>query len=205
MEKDNIKQHYIYKIKDEYFEKFPDPHLLYNKGENRPNYYVFEGDNKNILWFVPLSSQTEKWESILEDRKQKGKPTDIAHVCQVGPKKQAFVIQDMFPITKDYIRDEYFVRRQPYYLANPKDIKIVEDKAQKIYDLIKHGVKFTRTPPNTKSIEQELVKSLPDKELEKDISKNVNSKDETNEKDKKEQRDKEKRAAMRRHLAMRER
>lgn len=54
-------KHYIYTIKDEYFEDFPDPNLKNNKGESRPNYFVFEDDNKEILWFIPLSSRIEKF------------------------------------------------------------------------------------------------------------------------------------------------
>ena len=43
----NIKKHYIYTIKNEFFEDFPDPQLK-SKGDNRPNYYVFQGKEKKV-------------------------------------------------------------------------------------------------------------------------------------------------------------
>ncbi|MFP7474451.1 hypothetical protein SFC55_26040 [Niallia taxi] len=202
MDKDHIKQHYIYKIKNDFFEEFPDPHLLFNKGENRPNYYVFEGDNKNILWFVPLSSQTEKWERILEDRKQKGKPMDIAHVCQVGPKKQAFVIQDMFPVTKDYLQGEYRLNRAHYRVVDMDDIQAIEDKANNIQRLLNQGIKFTPRQADVKSIEKKLGQKLEEKAPKEELQK---QNDQPNQDMEKEQREQKRKAAMRRHLAMRER
>ncbi|MBT2618983.1 MULTISPECIES: type III toxin-antitoxin system CptIN family toxin [unclassified Bacillus (in: firmicutes)] len=156
----NPNKHFIYTIKDEYFEDFPDPNLKNNKGESRPNYFVFEDDNKEILWFIPLSSRIEKFERIIDNRESKGRPCDIAHICNVGSRKQAFVIQDMFPATKDYIQKEYTVNRNPYRLVNEKDIKTIENKASRIKNLIDRGIKFMPTQPNVKEIENQLLEKL---------------------------------------------
>ncbi|MGE7186513.1 type III toxin-antitoxin system CptIN family toxin [Peribacillus sp. NPDC006672] len=129
-----------------------------NKGESRPNYFVFEGDNKEILWFIPLSSRIEKVLRII--RETQGRPCDIAHICDVGHRKQVFVIQDMFPATKDYIQQEYTVNRNPYRLVNQKDIQIVENKASRIKSLIDRGIKIMPTLPNVNQIENQLLEKL---------------------------------------------
>ncbi|MFI8496041.1 type III toxin-antitoxin system CptIN family toxin [Peribacillus butanolivorans] len=149
----NLYKHYIYIIKDEYFEDFPDPNLQNNKGESRPNYFVFEDDNKKILWFIPRSSRIERFERIINNRESQGRPCDIAHICDVDSRKQALV-------TKDYIQKEYTVNRNPYRLVNEKEIKTIENKASRIKNLIDRGIKFMPTQPNVKDIETQLLDKL---------------------------------------------
>ncbi|TRZ39343.1 hypothetical protein CEQ21_07215 (plasmid) [Niallia circulans] len=195
-----IKKHYIYTIKNEFFEDFPDPQLK-SKGDNRPNYYVFQGkENKDILWFVPMSTQTEKYERLIQQKEAQGKPTDFAHVCQVGPRKQAFVIQDMFPVTKDYIKEDYIVRNSHYNVSSPEDIKIIQNKAQKVQNLLNRGVKIVPKQADVKSIEKQLIQKLEEKDPKQELQK-----DQTNQDLEKEQREQKRKAAIRRHLARRER
>lgn len=201
MNNDNdIKKHFIYTIKNEFFEDFPDPQLK-DKGDNRPNYYVFQGkENKDILWFVPMSTKTEKYERLIQQKEAQGKPTDFAHVCQVGPRKQAFVIQDMFPVTKDYIKEDYIVRNSHYNVNNPEDIKIIQNKAQKVQKLLNRGVKITPKQADVKSIEKQLLQKLEEKSPKQEVQK-----DKTNQDLEKEQREEKRKAAMRRQMSMRER
>lgn len=52
---------YIYHIKDEFFDKVNDDNLMTNheRGRKRPTYFVIK--EKNILWFIPLSSKVKKY------------------------------------------------------------------------------------------------------------------------------------------------
>jgi len=168
----NLNKHFIYKIKDNYYEDFPDPNLKNNKGESRPNYFVFEGDNKDILWFIPLSSKVEKFERIIRDRETMGKPCDIAYICNVGSRKQAFVIQDMFPVTKDYIKEEYIVNNNPYKLVDNKHIRVIEEKALRIKSLIDRNIKFLPTQANVKEIENQLINKLKNNDRNRKSEKN---------------------------------
>lgn len=156
----DINKHFIYTIKDSYYEDFPDPYLKNNKGQTRPNYYVFEGNDKEILWLIPLSTKIEKFERIIKKRESQGKSCDVAYVCKVGSRKQAFVISDMFPVTKEYIQGEYQLNQTPYRVAIEKDIQAIEMKAIKIKELIDRGVKFVPTQPNVKIIENQLIQRL---------------------------------------------
>nr|WP_260288409.1 hypothetical protein [Peribacillus sp. BBB004] len=158
---------------------------------------MFEDDNKEILWFIPLSSRIEKFERIIDNRESKGGPCDIAHICNVGSRKQAFVIQDMFPATKDYIQKEYAVNRNPYRLINERDIQNIENKASRIKNLIDCGIKFMPTQPNVKEIENRLLEKLnKDKINEKKLTNEDVSKENTGEN--KEMRRKE---FLRRHMS----
>lgn len=162
-----IKINHMYIIKDSYYEDFPDPYLKGNKEEKRPQYFIFEGKNSEILWFVPLSSQIEKFERLICKKEAEGKPCDVVHICKIGSRKQAFVIQDMFPITKKYIKDEYKINNIPYKLVNKKDIKIIEKKANKILSLHEKGIKLMNTQPDTKAIERNLLQKINENELKK--------------------------------------
>lgn len=154
----------IYTIKEQYFEEFPDPYLKLNKNEHRPYYFAFRGDNKNILWIIPLSSKIDKYERLIRKRKEEGRPCDVVHVCKIGSRKQAFMIQDMFPVTKEYVNTEYLVNDIPYKLVNKRDIRIIEKKAKRIHFLYENGVKVLATQPDVKSIELKLLEKIQEKE-----------------------------------------
>ena len=61
----------LYFIKDEFIEKYnPKYHLMENKevGTKRPTYFCFrDKKDKNILWFVPMSSKYDKYLKIYEE------------------------------------------------------------------------------------------------------------------------------------------
>lgn len=63
----------FYFIKDEFFDIFKGYKLMVNKenGNKRPCYFCFNDlENKEIIWFVPISSKVEKYKSIYEDKKK---------------------------------------------------------------------------------------------------------------------------------------
>ena len=64
----------FYFIKDEFFHVFKDYGLMVNKenGNKRPCYFCFKDrKNKEIIWFVPLSTKYEKYKKYMKVRKQK--------------------------------------------------------------------------------------------------------------------------------------
>ena len=58
---------YLYHIKDDFFDKINDNGLIINheNGHARPTYFTIR--DKDILWFIPLSSKIEKYESIIDN------------------------------------------------------------------------------------------------------------------------------------------
>ena len=65
-----IKTGYLYHIKDEFFDQINKEGLMINheNGHSRPSYLAIK--DKEILWFIPLSSKISKYKPII-DRKIK--------------------------------------------------------------------------------------------------------------------------------------
>lgn len=101
-----MKKSGFYIIKDKFFLDMADPYLKENKCENRPHYYCFDDKIEGIFWMIPLSSNVEKYNKIIN--KRRGKTCDIIHIVKLDDNKiSALLIQDMFPIKEEYIEREF--------------------------------------------------------------------------------------------------
>ena len=150
----------FYIIKDKFFEDMAEPYLKGNKAGNRPHYYCFEDANTGIYWMIPLSSQIDKYQRIVEKKEKTGKPCDIIHIVKLDDSRQsAFLIQDMFPITDEYIEREYTIAGNHLMLTSEHTAKEIEQKAKKVMGMLKRGVKFTPTQPNVLAILESLKQS----------------------------------------------
>lgn len=147
----------FYIIKDKFFEDMPDPYLKGNKEGNRPHYYCFEDRNTGIYWMIPLSSRIEKYRRIIEKKEKSGKTCDILHIVKLDDNREsAFLIQDMFPITEEYIEREYTIAGNHLMLTSEHTVKKIEHKAKKVMGMLKRGVKFTPTQPDVMNILKKL-------------------------------------------------
>jgi len=96
---------YAYHIKDDYFAKVNDDKLMQNKeaGTYRPTYFCVQDPKTALLWVVPMSTRTEKFQAIHDKQAAKyGKCLTIV-MGEYDGKKAAFLLQNMFPITEQYI------------------------------------------------------------------------------------------------------
>lgn len=156
-----MKENYFYIIKDNFFEKFNDPYLKANKGENRPHYFCFKDDTDGIFWVIPMSTKIEKYKKIISNKEKQGKPCDIVHICRVyGKKEMVFLIQDMFPITEKYILRSYTIAKVDLKLVKEKDINIMHNKAKRILKLINKNIKFLPCQIDVLKIKNELLSEL---------------------------------------------
>lgn len=133
----------FYFIKQEFFEKVKDELLLKNKGDEnkRPCYYCFKDlKNSDILWFIPISSKVEKYSKIYNYKMQKYKIVDNIVFGYVEGEKRAFLIQNMFPTTEEYIIEAY-IKQNRYVNVNKELKKELERKANKILKLVEKGYK----------------------------------------------------------------
>jgi len=145
-------------IKESFFEDMADPYLKCNKDGNRPHYYCFADLDLYLYWMVPLSSKIDKYRKIMENKKKEGKPCDIIHIIKLDDDKEcAFLIQDMFPVTEEYIEREYTVAGNHMTLTSEHVVKTVEQKARKVMGMLKRGVKFTPTQPDILKIMEKLT------------------------------------------------
>ena len=122
----------FYIIQDRFFEDMPDPYLKGNKAGNRPHYYCFEDTAAGIYWMIPLSSRIDKFRKIIEKKEQSGKPCDILHIVKLDDSRESvFLIQDMFPITEEYIEREYTIAGNHLMLTSEHTAKISITESKK--------------------------------------------------------------------------
>ena len=68
-------------------------------------------------------------------------------------------IQDMFPISDEYIEREYTIAGNHLMLTSEHTAKEIEQKAKKVMGMLKRGVKFMPTQPNVIAILEKLKQS----------------------------------------------
>jgi len=115
-----------------------------------------KASDSDLYCVIPLSKQVEKYERIIAEKIQKFKSCDILHVLHIANRKNVLLIQDMFPITKEYFLREYTIDQIPLKLLDNKEIRNIEAKAKKVMILLRKGVKFTTTQPDIFIIEKQL-------------------------------------------------
>lgn len=147
----------FYIIKDKFFDDMSDRYLKGNKKGNRPHYYCFDDTTTGIYWMIPLSSRIDKYKRIVAKKENAGKPCDIIHIVKLDDGREcAFLIQDMFPITEEYIEREYTIAGNHLMLTSEHTASTIEQKARKVLALLKRGVKFTPTQPDVLAILKKL-------------------------------------------------
>lgn len=110
----------FYFIKDEFFDLFKDYGLMVNKenGNKRPCYFCFRDKfNKEIIWFVPISTKYEKYKKIYEHKKQRQHRVYNFVFGEVVGKKAVFLIQNIFPTTEEYVLEKYITENKDVEIA----------------------------------------------------------------------------------------
>lgn len=99
--------------------------------------------------------------SIVEKKAKAGKPCDIIHIVKLDDSREsAFLIQDMFPITEEYIEREYTIGGNHLMLTSEHTANEIEQKARKVMGMLKRGVKFTPTQPDVMAILKKLKERI---------------------------------------------
>lgn len=152
----------IYIISDRFFHDFQDPFLKGNKGESRPHYYTYFDSTSGLFWLIPLSSRIDKYQAIIDRREAEHKPCDILHIAKLdNGKTSVFLIQDVFPITEDYIERPYTLNSKPMTITSERLAATIEEKAIRVIRLIRRGIRFSNTQPDVLQIEHCLLNGEP--------------------------------------------
>ena len=125
----------FYFIKDEFFDVFKDYGLMLNKenGKKRPCYFCFRDTyNKEIIWFVPISTKYDKYQKIYEYKKQRQHRVYNFVFGEVVGKKAVFLIQNIFPTTEEYILEKYVTENKDVEIALNVRNKIIAYSRQVI-------------------------------------------------------------------------
>ena len=90
-------------------------------------------------------------------KEKAGKPCDILHIVKLDDRRESvFLIQDMFPITEEYIEREYTIAGNHLMLTSEHTAREIEQKAKKIMGMLKRGIKLTPTQPDVMAILEKL-------------------------------------------------
>ncbi len=149
---------HFYFIKDQYFIDFPDPFLMQNKGpsHDRPCFYAFKDEKTGLYWMVPFSSQVGKFKSIHAKKVSRYGRCDTIDFGYVLGHEKAFLIQNMCPITPDYIKEEYIDGNSniPVRVNGPFEANLAR-KAKRALELQRRSSKLIY--PDVLAIERKLL------------------------------------------------
>ena len=113
-----IKTGYIYHIKDEFFDKINENKIMINheKGHSRPSYLAI--NDKDLLWFIPLSSKIDKYQKIVDNKIKKYSKCSGIIICEIEGFKEAVLIQNAFPTLKKYVKSRHTINGR-YITVSP--------------------------------------------------------------------------------------
>lgn len=120
-----IKTGYLYHIKDEYFDVVNDDNLMQNheKGKKRTTYFTIK--DKEILWFIPISSKVEKYQKIIDKKIEKYGFCNTIIIRKIADADAAILLQNAFPTLEKYIDHVHTVDGVPLKISTnlPNEIK----------------------------------------------------------------------------------
>ena len=91
-----IQTGYLYHIKDDFFDIVNDEKIMTNheRGKKRPTYFTVK--DKDILWFIPLSSKVEKYKKIIDKKISKYGRCDTILIREVLGTEAVILLQNAF-------------------------------------------------------------------------------------------------------------
>ena len=155
-----VQQGYSYHIRDEFFDLVKDKYLMSNKegGNHRPHFYAVQ-DKKNVdlYWMIPISSQAEKYKGIIEKKIKKYGKCNTIIIGKFAGKKNAFLIQNTFPIIEKYLDHVHTIQGQPITVHKELN-KILTKSLQDVLAMYDSGVNlvFTNIKDIRRIMEEEL-------------------------------------------------
>ncbi len=155
----------LYFVSDDFFVKVQDPYLKVNyENTKRPHYFALQDGRTGLYWFVPCSSKTEKYECLIQKKREQHKPVDTVKIVKIFGRKTVLLFQDMFPVIEVYIDGQYTKGGQPVRIADLKLIQELEKTARKVINLLHRGIRFTPTQPDVIRIERLMLAQLQETE-----------------------------------------
>ena len=152
-----VKTGYIYHIKDEYFDVVDDENLMTNheRGKKRPTYFTIK--DKDILWFIPLSSKVEKYRKIINSKVNKYGRCDTILIREILGKASVILLQNAFPTLEKYIDHAHL-------LDNGKPAKVVESLKDEILQKFRYLMKLKSKGVNLFFTDIDKIKNIMEKE-----------------------------------------
>ncbi len=94
----------------------------YERGHKRPTYFTIK--EKDILWFIPLSSKVDKYKKIIFNKIQKYGFCNTILIREIMGKESIILLQNAFPTLEKYIDHVHTINGNP--------VKVIESVKQEI-------------------------------------------------------------------------
>lgn len=150
-----------YFIKDEFYNFANDKFLMKNKenGLKRPCFLAIKNSD-NIIWMIPVTSKMNKFKIIYDKKISKYGYCNTIVIDKLLGRDCVFLIQNMFPITENFIEAEYIQKSNGIPVAISESIsKEIISKFKKSLILVRKGYKGI-VFPNVLSIEAKLLEFI---------------------------------------------
>ncbi len=135
-----IKTGYLYHIKDKYFDVVNDENLMQNheRGKKRPTYFTIK--DKDILWFIPISSKVDKYKKVVNKKIKKYGFCNTILIEKIFDKNSVILLQNAFPILEKYIDHVHTVDGKPARVPEKLE-KIILKNFNNLMKLHNRGIK----------------------------------------------------------------
>jgi len=152
-------------LDDQYYKDFPDEKLMKNKEavnnvlNDRPCFFSFsDREVPEILWLVPVSSKYEKYKPIYNKKVEKfGRCNTIRFGILLG-NPAAFLIQNICPVTKKYIREIYVDKNKNPIQIDDRTVTDIIRNAREVIAKVNRGAHIVF--PDIKTIYAGLMNQL---------------------------------------------
>lgn len=144
---------YIYHIKDDFFDIVNDDKLMSNHefGKKRPTYFTIK--DKDVLWFIPLSTKVDKYKKIIDKKISKYGKCDTILIREILGNESAILLQNAFPTLEKYI-DHVHV------LENGKPAKVIDSLKDEILNKFIYLLKLKSNGVNLFFVDIDKIKKL---------------------------------------------
>ena len=116
-----------------------------NGAHGRPCFYCFKLDG--YCWMIPISSKVDKYEKLYNEKmsRYKGK-FDGIRFGYVNGEKRAFLIQNLCPVTEEYIDKKYKINNDTIDVTISVELEEELNRIiRKVIRLYKKGIKIVLT------------------------------------------------------------
>lgn len=113
----------------------------------RPCFYsIADCKNPDIFWMIPVSSQVDKYKDLLVKKLKRYKVYDGLEFGYVQGREAAFLLQNICPVKKEHVVEEYINDMTGKSVSIPNDLKrSINAKARKIMNKYYQGTKIVIT------------------------------------------------------------
>ena len=148
---------YLYHIKDDFFDIVNDDNLMTNheRRKKRPTYFTIK--DKEILWFIPLSSKVSKYKKVIDRKIKKYGFCNTILIEKVFDENSAILLQNSFPTLEKYIDHIHMVDGKPAKVPEKLE-KIILVNFKNLMKLHNRGIKVFFT--DIDAIKEQMLNEL---------------------------------------------